>query len=187
MAVGIARRKVHGREITAIAQYPINKTDALKKRFPIEVCDQAHAGNDISHRHTGGRLLLVLGAHDFIRAGSLSSQTFVKPEENGTYFGIQITQAQEAQWQPVAQAMRDNQKTIEPLVTNRKDNAKTMTAIDDLKSYAQIAGAHADGAKTFITAFEPLYSGMSDAQKKDADALFRNGVGKAMKSAGKSQ
>ena len=35
--------------------------------------------------------------------------------------------------------------------------------------------AHADGIKKFTPAFETLYVSMSDAQKKDADALFRHG------------
>ena len=48
-----------------------------------------------------------------------------------------------------------------------------MTAVDDLKSYSEIADAHADGLKKFTPAFEPLYAGMSDAQKKSADTLFR--------------
>jgi len=49
-----------------------------------------------------------------------------------------------------------------------------MTAIDDLKSYGEIAEAHANGIKNFTSVFEPLYTGMSDAQKKTADTLFRH-------------
>jgi Spy/CpxP family protein refolding chaperone len=86
---------------------------------------------------------------------------------------LNITPAQEAQWNNVAQAMRDNAKTMEPLIKARLEKARTMTAIDDLKSYSAIADAHADGLKKFIPAFEPLYAGMSDAQKKSADTLFR--------------
>jgi hypothetical protein len=48
-----------------------------------------------------------------------------------------------------------------------------MTAVDDLKSYGEIANAHADGIKKFIPVFESLYASMSDAQKKSADTLFR--------------
>jgi periplasmic protein CpxP/Spy len=94
---------------------------------------------------------------------------------------LKITQAQEDQWGKVAQAMRDNQKAIEPLIEDRVKNAKTMTAIDDLKSYAAITDAHADGLKKFTPAFEALYAGMSDAQKKDADTLFRHGAKRSKK------
>jgi hypothetical protein len=47
-----------------------------------------------------------------------------------------------------------------------------MTAIEDVKSYAAIAEAHADGLKKFAPVFEALYASMSDAQKKNADTLF---------------
>jgi periplasmic protein CpxP/Spy len=88
---------------------------------------------------------------------------------------LKITQAQEEQWAKVAQSMRDSEKAVEPLIKARKDNAKTMTAVDDLKSYAEITDAHADGIKKFAVAFTTLYDSMSDAQKKEADALFRHG------------
>ena len=88
---------------------------------------------------------------------------------------LKITQAQEEQWAKVAQSMRDSEKAIEPLIKTRKDNAKTMTAVDDLKSYGEITDAHADGIKQFTLACVPLYDSMSDAQTKEADALFRHG------------
>ena len=85
-----------------------------------------------------------------------------------------ITPEQEEAWNDVAQVMRDNAKTMEALIKARTENASTMTAVDDLKSYGEIAEAHADGIKNFISVFEPLYAGMSDAQKKTADTLFRH-------------
>ena len=86
---------------------------------------------------------------------------------------LKITPAQEELWNNVAQVMRDNAKTMEALIKARSEKARTMTAVEDLKSYGEIAEAHADGLKKFIPAFEPLYAGMSDAQKKSADKLFR--------------
>ena len=88
---------------------------------------------------------------------------------------LKITQAQEDQWAKVAQMMRDNEKAIEPLIKARAENAKTMTAVDDLKSYGEITDAHADGIKKFTPVFAILYDGMSDDQKKTADTLFRHG------------
>ena len=88
---------------------------------------------------------------------------------------LKITQAQEVQWANVAQVMRDNEKAVEPLIKARKENAKTMTAVDDLKSYGEITDAHADGIKKFTPVFATLYAGMSDNQKQEADALFRHG------------
>ena len=87
---------------------------------------------------------------------------------------LKITPAQEELWNKVTQVMRDNAKTMEALIKARSKEGSAMTAIDDLKSYAEIVEAHADGIRKFILAFEPLYASMSDAQKKNADALFRH-------------
>ena len=95
---------------------------------------------------------------------------------------LKITKAQEEQWAKVAQVMRDNEKTIEPVIKARAEHAKTMTAVDDLKSYGEITDAHADGIKKFTPVFATLYDSMSDAQKKQADALFRHGGRKTSKS-----
>jgi len=86
---------------------------------------------------------------------------------------LHITAAQEPQWQAVADAMRDDAKTIGTLIRERAAKAKTMTAVDDLNSYAAIADAHAAGVKKLASVFETLYASLSDAQKKDADAVFR--------------
>jgi periplasmic protein CpxP/Spy len=95
---------------------------------------------------------------------------------------LKITHAQEDQWAKVAQVMRDNEKVMEPLFKTREENAKTRTAIDDLRSYGEITDAHADGIKKFTPIFATLYAGMSDAQKKEADALFRRGDRRVSKS-----
>lgn len=69
--------------------------------------------------------------------------------------------------------MRENTDTMSTLAKKRADTANTMTAVDDLKSYADISEAHAEGTKRMITAFQPLYDSMSDDQKKTADREFR--------------
>jgi hypothetical protein len=95
---------------------------------------------------------------------------------------LQITPAQEELWTPVAQTMRDNQRTLEPLVAEREKNAKTANALEDLRSFAEVSEAHASGIRRFAAAFEPLYSAMTDAQRQGADALFRDGAGRMGKS-----
>jgi protein CpxP len=94
---------------------------------------------------------------------------------------LKITQTQEDQWAKVAQVMRDNAKSMDALTQARFEHAKTMTAVDDLKSYGEITDAHADGIKKFTPVFATLYASMSDAQKKEADALFRHGGRKMSK------
>ena len=87
---------------------------------------------------------------------------------------LKITPAQEELWNNVTKVMRDNAETMEALIKARSEKASTMNAVDDLKSYSEIAEAHADGLRKFIPVFEPLYDSMTDAQKKDADTLFRH-------------
>jgi hypothetical protein len=88
---------------------------------------------------------------------------------------LQISAAQEDQWAKITQAMREDAATMDALTQARFANAKTTNAVDDLKSYGGIAEAHANGIKKFTALFEPLYASMSDAQKAQADTLFRTG------------
>jgi protein CpxP len=88
---------------------------------------------------------------------------------------LKITAEQETQWVLVATVMRDDAKAMDALTQTRFDHAKEMTAIDDLKSYGEIATAHADGINKLTPVFSTLYSSMSDSQKKEADILFRHG------------
>jgi hypothetical protein len=85
---------------------------------------------------------------------------------------LEITAAQEARWDAVAQTMRNNAHTIRALAETRARNEKTMTALDDLRSYERLAEAHVEGVKKLLPRFEALYDSMSDAQKKTADTVF---------------
>jgi hypothetical protein len=85
---------------------------------------------------------------------------------------LHITAAQEPLWHNVAQAMRDNGKTIRASMIDRSTRLKTMTAVDDLKSYQILADEHSDGLKRLIPVFEALYAGMTPDQQKHADHVF---------------
>ena len=85
---------------------------------------------------------------------------------------LQITPAQEDQWNKVALAMRENAAQMDILLYNRKAKLGTMNAVDNLKSYKDVSDAHTACLAKFIAAFEPLYASMSDAQKANADAIF---------------
>jgi molecular chaperone GrpE (heat shock protein) len=98
---------------------------------------------------------------------------------------LKITKDQEDKWKDVTDVMRENADKMEQLVKARSEGAAKMSAIDDLNSYSQIADAHAEGLKKFITAFQALYDSMSDAQKKNADTLFHARIrARAKKTAG---
>lgn len=84
---------------------------------------------------------------------------------------LQITAAQEPQWNAVAQAMRDHAQMVDQAVQQRQQNP-SMTAVDDLKAYEGIVDANAQGMQKLVPAFETLYASLSDDQKKKADELF---------------
>jgi protein CpxP len=94
---------------------------------------------------------------------------------------LKITPAQEDQWNKVAQVMRENATTMQGLIQERKEKEVTFNAVEDLKSHSKITDAHAAGLTKFIQAFEPLYTSMSDEQKKNADKLFMKRLQKKAK------
>ena len=87
---------------------------------------------------------------------------------------LKITDAQKAQWDALAQVMRDNAQAMEDLQKQRVSDTQSMSAVDVVKSYGSVIEAHEAGMKKFIPAFEALYNSLSDAQKKIADSLFRS-------------
>jgi len=136
-----------------------------------------------SHQFTyAAALLAIIAFASGPVMAAASAEDHVEAHITSMHARLKITQAQEDQWAKVAQVMRDNEKAIEPLMKARKENAKTMTAVDDLKSYGEITDAHADGIKKFTPVFATLYESMSDVQKKAADALFRRGGNMSKKS-----
>jgi protein CpxP len=85
---------------------------------------------------------------------------------------LKITAAEEEQWAKVAAVMRDNAKKLDELTSARIASART--AVENINSYGVTAYARADGIKRFAPVFAALYASMPDAQKAQADELFRN-------------
>jgi protein CpxP len=86
---------------------------------------------------------------------------------------LKITPDQDAKWNAVAQAMRENASSMDKLIaSDRTAPPQNKTAVEDLKTYQQFAQAHVDGLKNLIGSFSTLYAAMPDAQKKVADDVF---------------
>jgi len=116
-------------------------------------------------------------------AGSRSDR--VEARIKDLHAKLHISANQEDKWNAVAQVMRENGQTLDSLTQTRVKNAAIMTAVDDVNSYSQIAEAHAAGVKKFVPVFQALYDSMSDAQKKQADQIFRGRARTAAKAAAK--
>ncbi len=87
---------------------------------------------------------------------------------------LQITPAQEAQFSAVANVMRENARAGASAPRQPPANA---TAVDDLRAEIQYDEVELAGLKRLLPALEALYSTLSPAQKKTADAVFRQGPG----------
>jgi iron-sulfur cluster repair protein YtfE (RIC family) len=112
------------------------------------------------------------GKHGEMRQAAMRNE--VETRISTLHTKLKITPDQESAWNDVAQAMRDNESSVGTLVKDRHENAKSMTAVDDLESYEKISQAHADGLKKVVASFETLYNDMSPDQKKNADMVFGN-------------
>jgi LTXXQ motif family protein len=87
---------------------------------------------------------------------------------------LQIAPAQEAQFNAVASVMRDNARAEASAPQQPPANA---TAVDDLRAYIRYSELELAGLKKMLPALEALYATLSPAQKKAADAIFRQGPG----------
>jgi hypothetical protein len=86
---------------------------------------------------------------------------------------LQITPAEETPWAQFAQVMRDNSVSLDQAYQHRVQAISTMTAADNVKSYAAITAEHAQEMQKLVPAFQALYDIMSDSQKRVADQAFR--------------
>ena len=75
---------------------------------------------------------------------------------------LQITPAEQPQWEQFAQVMRDNARDMDRAFIQRA-----------MQSYEQIAEAHAQHLQKLVPAFDNLYNAMPEQQKKLTDQVFR--------------
>jgi hypothetical protein len=86
---------------------------------------------------------------------------------------LQITPAQEPQFNAVANVMRENARA-EASAPAQPANA---TAVDDLRAIIRYSEAELAGYRRLLPVLEALYATLSPAQKRTADAVFREGPG----------
>lgn len=87
---------------------------------------------------------------------------------------LEITTAEAPAWDAFAQTMRDNASGTDAVFAERAQTAKTMNALQNMQSYAQVARTYADNTQKLADAFATLYNQLSPAQKQTADTLFRD-------------
>jgi len=93
---------------------------------------------------------------------------------------LQITPAEEPQWNEFAQMMRENAREMDRAFMQRAQQFPTMNAVQNMQSYEQIAEEHAQRVQKLLPAFQKLYDAMPDQQKRLADDVFRANAQKHM-------
>jgi hypothetical protein len=106
-------------------------------------------------------------------APSAATQAAVDQRTRALQSQLGITEAQMPLWTAFAQAMRDNAASTDALFAQRANAVTSMSAVDNMHSYTQIARAYADNTERLATAFDSLYASLTDTQKQAADTLFR--------------
>jgi protein CpxP len=121
---------------------------------------------------TNGAIQLAQATPAAANATETKGET-VEQRITALHAALKITPEEEAKWNGVAQAMRENAAAMDKLIaTNRTTPPQNLSAVDDLKTYQKFAQAHVDGLKNLISSFSTLYDSMPDAQKKAADTVF---------------
>jgi protein CpxP len=86
---------------------------------------------------------------------------------------LQITPAEEPQWNEFAQVMRENARDMDQVFMQRAQQFPTMNAVQNMQSYEEISEQHAQRVQKLVPAFQKLYDAMPDQQKRLADQVFR--------------
>jgi len=84
---------------------------------------------------------------------------------------LKITSAQQPQWEAFTAVMRQNAAHMEARQRDRAGRGAS-TALEDMRSYAEGARAHADDVQRLVPAFDALYAAMTAEQKAVADRTF---------------
>ncbi len=86
---------------------------------------------------------------------------------------LKITDAQQPQFDAVANAMPDNPKAMHDARQSlRPDRSQPQTAPSRMEARAKFAQLRADGEAKMLAAFRPLYQAMSPDQQKSADEML---------------
>jgi len=91
---------------------------------------------------------------------------------------LKITPAQQPQWDAFTTIMRQNATHMETMQRDRAARVTAMTAPEDMRSYAEVARAHAEDLQRLVPAFDALYTAMTPEQKTVADRTFHEFQGR---------
>lgn len=85
---------------------------------------------------------------------------------------LKITPEQETQWQPVAAAMRQNANALDQVISSARQQRGTMDAVQRLTVREQFDKVRTENDERLLSAFKPLYAGLSSEQQQIANQLL---------------
>jgi protein CpxP len=103
---------------------------------------------------------------------SKSMQEKVNEHIDQLHAELQITPSESSAWKLFAQVMRDNAGQMEQAFTARSTKLETMSAMQNMQSYAQLAQLHATNMQKLASTFQSLYNTFPPSQKQVADEVF---------------
>jgi periplasmic protein CpxP/Spy len=87
---------------------------------------------------------------------------------------LDITHAQQSKWNRFAAVMRSNAQQLDAAYQRRAEQLDSMSALENMQSYAQIERRRVSDVERLVPAFRALYASLSPQQKRMADELFRD-------------
>ena len=122
-----------------------------------------------------GMMRMMMGRDGMSMMGAMARHVegrlaFLKTE-------LKITDAQLPLWNAVADAMRANAKSIGDMPGGVMGGSQTATLPDKLAMREKMMTAHLEALRKFKAAVDPLYTALSDEQKKTADELLIGPMG----------
>ena len=86
---------------------------------------------------------------------------------------LEITPAQQSQWDQFAQVMQQNAADIRNAIEQRGQELNSMNALQNMQSYTHLAEIHAEDMRRLTAAFSQLYDALTPQQRQNADEVFR--------------
>ena len=86
---------------------------------------------------------------------------------------LRITPAQERPWRRFAGVMRYNARALDQEYRRRGERLDSMSAVQNMQSYARIEQRRAMDVQRLVPAFRALYATLTPEQRRTADELFR--------------
>jgi len=113
---------------------------------------------------------------DTARADISKRTSGIEAQLGDLHAKLKITAAQEPTWRTFAESMRGNARRLDESSQSRVLLLPTMSATENMRSYARISMQQAQHAQGLIPAFDALYRDMSVSQRATADQIFRDEV-----------